>query len=158
METFKISRSETSGDSWDFISMKMDFCKLLVDLLMFNYYQNNYNCLEGFLILKFIDAQNIYLSKSYENELNSLKKDTFISEDLDYKTLNNMEKSSIMIKAIVNVLSNQLSNKKYIFYNKTTLLNLLKYLNILKNEYKLNLKHYENFLECLIYEIENTVL
>ena len=133
METFKISRSETSKDSWDFISMKMDFCKLLIDLLVFNYYQNNYNCLEGFLILKFIDVQSIYLSKSYQIEINSLKKDTFISEDLDYKTLNNMEKSSIMIKAIVNVLSNQLSNKKYIFYNKTTLLNLLNYLSAVKN-------------------------
>ena len=144
--------------SWDFISMKMDFCKLLIDLLVFNYYQNNYNCLEGFLILNFIDAQNIYLSKSYQIEINSLKKDTFLSEDLDYETLNNIEKSSIMIKAIVNVLSNQLSNKKYIFYNKTTLLNLLNYLDAVKNEYKLNLKHYENFLECLIYEIENTVL
>ncbi len=135
--------------------MKMDFCKLLINLLVFNYYQNNYDIYEGFLILDFIDKQNIYLNKTYLCELHKLKEVSIIPSHIDYETLHIKRKYKLIIKAIVNVLYNTLHNEKYIYYNKSILLNLIKYLYNIKLEYRMNLRSYKKLLKNLFCTIEN---
>jgi hypothetical protein len=142
-------------DSWEHISVKMDFCKLLINLLVFEYNNNNYDNIEGFLILDFIHKQNIYLNKGYIYEYNELKKYTVLNSEFDYNTLSDINKIVLMIKSILNILSRQIHNKTYIFHNKTLILNLLGHLRMLKNQYKMNLGKHRKIFKYLYENINN---
>lgn len=142
-------------ESWEHISIKTDFCRFLLDLLVFNYYQDNYDVLETFLILDFINIQQIYMSKIYETEYKDLKEKIKLSPEFDYVSLSVKQKKSFMTKAIVNLLYNTLQNKKYILNNKSIILNLLNHLDyMIKNE-KIVIRDYRFHLENLILLIES---
>ena len=128
------------NDSWEHVLAKMDFCKLLINLLSYEYASEKYDNVEGFLILNFIEKQQIYLSKLYQIEYNSLKKYTIINPEFNYDSLSENQKITLMIKSVLNLLCRYIDNKNVIFYNKTNILNLLGYLEMLKKDYKLNIK------------------
>lgn len=136
-------------DSWEHILAKMDFCKLLINLLVFEYNNNTYDNIEGFLVLDFIDKQQIYLSKLYQIEFNNLKKLTVINPEFNYESLSNNQKIILMFKSILNILSRQFDNKNYILYNKITLLNLFGYMKRLKKYYKINIKKHTKIFKFL---------
>lgn len=141
-------------NSWEYILIKTDFCKFLLDLLVFNYYQDNYDVLETFLVLDFINIQQLYLSKMYNIEFNDLRKKIKISYESDYNSLELKQKKCLMIKAIVNLLYNTLQCKNYIFHNKNVILNLLNHINYMIKYEKLYMKDYKHYLENLILLVE----
>jgi hypothetical protein len=141
-------------DSWEYILIKTDFCKFLLDLLVFKYYQNDYDTLETFLILDFIDIQQLYLSKMYNIEFKDFKEKIKLSPEFDYNSLDIKQRKCLMIKAIINLLYNTLENKIYIFHNKKVILNLLNHLNYMVKYEKIYVKDYKKYLENLIMLIE----
>lgn len=145
-----------NNNSWEHVLAKMDFCKLLINLLIFEYNNNIYDNVEGFLILDFIQKQQIYLTKSYQIEFNNLKKLTVISPEFNYEILQDNQKINFITKAILNILSRYIDNKTYVYYNKNTLLNLLGYLKSLKKYYRINLKNHYKIFKILYNVIENS--
>jgi hypothetical protein len=149
--------NNVKNDSWEHVLAKMDFCKLLINLLSYEYASEKYDNVEGFLILNFIEKQQIYLSKLYQIEYNSLKKYTIINPEFNYNLLSENQKITLMIKSILNLLCRYIDNKNVIFYNKTNILNLLGYLEMLKKDYKLNIKNHKKILKY-VYDITNNIL
>jgi hypothetical protein len=149
--------NNVKNDSWEHVLAKMDFCKLLINLLSYEYASEKYDNVEGFLILNFIEKQQIYLSKLYQIEYNSLKKYTIINPEFNYNLLSENQKITLMIKSILNLLYRYIDNKNVIFYNKTNILNLLGYLEMLKKDYKLNIKNHKKILKY-VYDITNNIL
>lgn len=145
------------NDSWEHVLAKMDFCKLLINLLSYEYASEKYDNVEGFLILNFIEKQQIYLSKLYQIEYNSLKKYTIINPEFNYNLLSENQKITLMIKSVLNLLYRYIDNKNVIFYNKNNILNLLGYLEMLKKDYKLNIKNHKKILKY-VYDITNNIL
>jgi hypothetical protein len=145
-------------NSWEYVLVKTSFCKLLIDLLSFEFNQNIYDNIEGFLILDFIDKQNIYLNKLYQIEYNNLKKHINIDREFDYKSLNEKRKIVLIIKSIINLFSRYIDNKNIIFYNKDTILNLLCYINTLRKDYNINLKTHKKIFQYIYNIVDNTFI
>lgn len=146
--------NNTDRNSWEYVLIKTEFCKFLLDLLVFNYYQDNYDVLETFLILDFINIQQVYLSKMYETEYKDFKEKIKLSPEFDYDSLSVKQKKSFMTKAIVNLLYNTLHNKKYIFHNKDIILNLLNHLIYTIKHEKIIVGGYKTHFENLFLLLE----
>jgi len=113
--------------NWEDIIVKTEYCKMLINLLSYNYYYNKYfNNTEGFLILKFLQDENIHFCSLYKCELDNLAKKFVILNEIDYTTLSPHQKDILKTKALINIIGNEIyDNSKYAKYNKVNIINLL---------------------------------
>lgn len=126
--------------NWEDILVKTEYCKMLINLLSYNYYYNkSFSNAEGFLILKFLKDENIHFCSLYKSELDNLQKVFVISNEIDYSILPVYHKDILKVKALLNIIGNEIyNNSNYAKYNKKNIVNLLESIK----DKKLDLDYY----------------